>query len=181
MGVLRGCAWAAGRRLSFWLRSEPRLQRRPAPKATHTAGFLPWRMCDNESFVPLPGSSWPRSAFPLGPSGLARRPSRLEPSPGAEPGRGVARAGAQRPRRAPGSLVRVRTRSRCSARQDGPWRRPWEAPARKEFSGSSSPARRRLSLLLSSGSLSGQSQITLPGLDGFQFALQPLPSRIVIT
>lgn len=42
-------------------------------------------MWDNESFVPLPDSSWPRSAFPLEPSGLAQSPSRLEPLNGAEP------------------------------------------------------------------------------------------------
>lgn len=70
--------------LLFWLRRKPRLQARPAPQATHTAGISPWRMWDNESFVPLPGCSWPRSAFPLEPSSLAQCPSCLEPFSDAE-------------------------------------------------------------------------------------------------
>lgn len=62
----------------FWLRKEPRLQAHPAPRPhTLPAGISPWRMWDNESFVPLPGCCWPRSAFPLEPSGLARCPSCL--------------------------------------------------------------------------------------------------------
>lgn len=58
-------------------------------------------MWDNESFVPLPGSSWPRSAFPLEPSSLAQGPSRLEPVNGAEPVDNRVR-----PHRAPGGSPR---------------------------------------------------------------------------
>ena len=127
-------------------------------------------------FLVLPGqgqlSHWTRAAWRAARAvwslPLVRSPGEVWPAPAPRGPAGLQAAS-----------VRVRTRSRCSARPDGPL---------AEALGSAGPegvrtqhsARRRLSLLLTSRSLSGQSQVTLLGLDGFQFTLQPLPSRIVI-
>lgn len=118
-------------------------------------------MWDNESFVPLPGSSWPRSAFPLEPSSLAQGPSRLELLNGDEsvddrlrPHRAPGGPPGQAPRQPPSSHKTSLTLHRTAGRASS-----WKPESQIQVPGPRS-VRRQLKWLLALLILAGE-----PGKD----------------